>query len=1061
MKYKSSSKKWTKKFKAAFISIALGFVLAVSGALTAIGVSLNNGRGGNLADGSASSPTGSASVHTFYKGGKSPDGRTTYASNADAWSAAVAYSKAHGSQYEKTITSNNGVPLDTPRSFQTYEGAKVTFKLVEDWTAQVFTGTHQAKYVNGVNNNQPNGYIYTGKAVTDTTFFDINHRKAFGNVAFNAADDSTNYVPRTGFSAYGSLLVDEGANVVLDLNGHTLNRNLFNVGNKLDATDPYQSWQNIVGTQNSNDAFNAKSRGEVIYVSGIIKNGTPAAGFLDGVVYFSTLETIDSAVATADLEVTANKITNKKGGTVGKIMGGSTMNGDVCEEGGGVQVDEYSKFNFNGGVICNNYSEKRGGGVAMSYSRGGRGTLDYDYNGRLYILDGVIVHNFSGSLGGAVYLSQSIIEEFSGGRIIFNYSQSVAGGIYLSLRGNVTVKLDVKRNASGNPVNPNAVLPEVSYNVARHDGGGIIVKDTDKIILGDCKVIGNRSVTGAGGGIYIETSTSYAQFYGSPIIKDNKGVVEGQANSASNVFFNNAANVVEVIGKLNPVYDEDGDIEPSIGVYMSTANITGAKQGIFTKDFVKYNGSRDSAANYFTCDNLSYEVSTKVNQEGQLVEAGDFANAWNRATKQSVKSGIQVNIGLNATFNAANGLFGTGYGFGFSSKDASGFMHVPASAQMNLDMSGYSINRGISGASNARDDGYVLRVDGTLVIRNTHATNTSSFLSGNNTGNGGAIYVGKGGVLTIQNSIEIAGSNAGGFGGAIYLEEGATLNITSGNIHGNNAGLDGGAIYAANGARINISGAPIIRNNTSQISFTDNIFLQDGMLLTRGGAMAAGAEVGISLENGLGQFIDSRDGILADYFKADSDIFYTVGETTEGGKNGLGLILNSDTMSQRWSNAVKRSQDNGGAPVRFDIIENWVAGANGNFASAGTTGFVDGAIYLPSNATIIITLVGGNKIDRGLTGKTAVTNGAGIINEGSLLIRGNGVITGGNNTGNGGGIINNATGKLVMQGGVVTGNTAANGAGIYGTGSFTLSNIEVKNNHANVNYGGIYTTNNE
>lgn len=47
MKYKSSSKKWTKKFKAAFISIALGFVLAVSGALTAIGVSLNNGRGGD------------------------------------------------------------------------------------------------------------------------------------------------------------------------------------------------------------------------------------------------------------------------------------------------------------------------------------------------------------------------------------------------------------------------------------------------------------------------------------------------------------------------------------------------------------------------------------------------------------------------------------------------------------------------------------------------------------------------------------------------------------------------------------------------------------------------------------------------------------------------------------------------------------------------------------------------------------------------------------------------------------------------------------------------------
>ena len=45
MKYKSSSKKWTKKFKAAFISIALGFVLAVSGALTAIGVYAKDNNG--------------------------------------------------------------------------------------------------------------------------------------------------------------------------------------------------------------------------------------------------------------------------------------------------------------------------------------------------------------------------------------------------------------------------------------------------------------------------------------------------------------------------------------------------------------------------------------------------------------------------------------------------------------------------------------------------------------------------------------------------------------------------------------------------------------------------------------------------------------------------------------------------------------------------------------------------------------------------------------------------------------------------------------------------------
>ena len=1061
--FKKAGKRWTKKVWTGVVSAVLGLFVAVGGAVAGITLANKDKVGGNLADSSASSATGSAPVFTFYKGGKSPDGKTTYASNADAWSAAVAYSQDHGSINEVTYSEiNNGVQLETPVTYNQFLGAKVQFRLVEDWTAEVFTGTHQAKYIDGSNGSNIEGYIYTGRVATNTTFFDINHRKAFGNVTFNASDESTNYVPRTGFSAYGSLCVDNGANIVLDLNGHTLNRNLFNTNGKLDSQLPYESWKNIVNGDASAsglmNAFNAKWRGEVIYVHGLWKGGTADLKYMDGTDYHSTLEVIDSAVATSDLEVTGNTIKNKKGGTVGKIMGGSTHSDAVCQESGGINSTYYTTLRINGGVICNNYSWRRGGGVAVTSSYGGSPnyTTTY-YYGQCFITDGIIAQNFTDAVGGAIYLNGAILREFSGGKMLYNYSNNVAGAIYLAVGGGVVITLDVKRDASGNPLNANDEGPEVSHNTAYGSGGGIIVREHDGIILGRCRIISNRAVAGAGAGVYIETATSTAKFFDSPVIKDNKGVVDGKADSASNVYFSQAENYVEVIGKLNPVYDEDGEIEPSIGVYMSTASITGEKQGIFTKDFVTYNGSNDSAANYFTCDNLAYEVSAKVNTEGQLVVAGDFANAWNRATKQAVKSGITVNIGLNGDFSASGGLFGTGYGFGFSSRDASGFMHVPAGAGINLDMAGHIINRGINSGT-ARADGYIIRVDGTLTLSNTNSTQAGSMLGGNNTGNGGGIYVAKGGVLTLVANMEVGDSNAGGFGGGIYLEAGATLNLKGGTIINNNAGQDGGGIYAATGATINISGAPIVRNNTSQVSFTDNIHLQKGMLLTRGGAMASGAEVGISLGDGTGQFINSRDGISADYFRADSDIFYTVGETTQGGVTGIGLIVNSDTMSQRWTKAVQRSADNNGAPVRFDIIDNWNTSSTGSFGSG--TGFKNGAIYVPSNANIIVTLIQNHTINRQLT--SAVADGSVFIIDGNFLLRGTGTVCGGNTTGNGGAILANDGATVAVRGGTITCNHAdGNGGAIYQSANATavLADVTINANTA-ANGGGVYSLNN-
>ena len=94
-----------------------------------------------------------------------------------------------------------------------------------------------------------------------------------------------------------------------------------------------------------------------------------------------------------------------------------------------------------------------------------------------------------------------------------------------------------------------------------------------------------------------------------------------------------------------------------------------------------------------------------------------------------------------------------------------------------------------------------------------------------------------------------------------------------------------------------------------------------------------------------------------------------------------------------------------------------------NITASGT----DAALTVPAGKTVVVDL-NGKSIDRALT--SAAENGSVIINNGTLAIKGDGTITGGNTTGNGGGILNNGT--LTIYSGIITGNNAAaQGGGVY------------------------------
>lgn len=106
---KKAKKLWSKKLKAAIISLSLGLAVALGGAVAAISISANKKNlGGTLADGVASENV----AYTFKKGGTAPSGSVTYKTQEEAWNAAVQYS------------------VDS--------GKKVGFDLTENWVAQPY-----------------------------------------------------------------------------------------------------------------------------------------------------------------------------------------------------------------------------------------------------------------------------------------------------------------------------------------------------------------------------------------------------------------------------------------------------------------------------------------------------------------------------------------------------------------------------------------------------------------------------------------------------------------------------------------------------------------------------------------------------------------------------------------------------------------------------------------------------------------------------------------------------------------------------------------------------------
>ena len=124
-------------------------------------------------------------------------------------------------------------------------------------------------------------------------------------------------------------------------------------------------------------------------------------------------------------------------------------------------------------------------------------------------------------------------------------------------------------------------------------------------------------------------------------------------------------------------------------------------------------------------------------------------------------------------------------------------------------------------------------------------------ITGNTSGDGGAIYLNQERSWLIMQGGEISGNTATGNGGGVYIyRTGSVCQLHSGKIENNKAGGNGGGIYInpSNSGQLKVGNKPIVQNNTVS-GKANNVYLPSGKTLTIEIGMSTGASIGVTTAN--------------------------------------------------------------------------------------------------------------------------------------------------------------------------------------------------------------------
>ena len=295
----------------------------------------------------------------------------------------------------------------------------------------------------------------------------------------------------------GSILVPQGANIMLDLNGKTINRNLAKAqdygvvfylnGGSLTIED--HSLDNV---QNANDIFSTYDMfkdSDVNYIYAKIKD--LRIGKITGGADANTGGGIlmqNNSTFTLNNGTILDNINAASGGAIYaqdsevNINGGVLMNNSAKQGYGGGIYSTTSTLNLNGGIILGNNSTNKGGGI-------------YSVTSTIKMTN-TIIHGNNANYGGGICFYDGKFDLHSG-TIRNNYSRVDGGGIYIA-KSNLTTE-DVKSVI-------NMYGSEIFENTASYGAGVYLTYGAEGVINGG--IIKNNKSWGNSTGLMVYNSAT-------------------------------------------------------------------------------------------------------------------------------------------------------------------------------------------------------------------------------------------------------------------------------------------------------------------------------------------------------------------------------------------------------------------------------------------------------------------------------------------------------------------------------------------------------------------------
>ncbi len=337
----------------------------------------------------------------------------------------------------------------------------------------------------------------------------------------------------------GSLTIHKNANIIFDLNGHTIDKqhtskvaygSCFTVlnGGKLTINDSSYSKETLFQTYEDNKN---KSATELMQVLRELPFGRLTGGACN--------DTGGAIYSQAGSELSFN--------------GGMIIDNIYAPCGGAIYSD--SKLIINGGLFMNNYATKTSasaGGIKcgtevvinnaifVGNHANSNGGAIYSDNATLFSIDNCIMsHNSADNFGGAIFISRGKLNRtITNTTFSHNESKSNGGGVYIEQNTIVDLTNCIldnnKTSICGGGVyvvgNVNLKSCTISENIASLSGGGVFISIDSTSTISGCEVIKNSCVD-YGGGIYCHNQ--------SVCTINDSNIAENTANYGGGMAFNN------------------------------------------------------------------------------------------------------------------------------------------------------------------------------------------------------------------------------------------------------------------------------------------------------------------------------------------------------------------------------------------------------------------------------------------------------------------------------------------------------------------------------------------